>query len=232
MTLDTLCRLCTTPSHPVSQQHRTILNRYVEPLTRLMPQYGITTPLRQAHFLAQVAHESGMFKQTEENLKYSATRLHEVFPKYFKTEVEANNAAYNPERIANTVYANRLGNGTSQSGDGYRYRGRGLIQLTGKDNYRAFLTHLQQLPVQVLDGSTDAAIHSFQPLEHMAELVSRPELAVRSACWYWQHNKLNQIADRGPSEAVVTEITRRVNGGNNGLSYRKQYFVRAMAALK
>lgn len=233
MNLETLERICMSSMHPVSPQHRTILNRYVEPLNRLMKEYHIDTPLRQAHFLAQIVHESGMFKQTEENLKYSASRLLEVFPKYFKTPADAKVAAYNPEIIANKVYANRMGNGTAQSGDGYRFRGRGLIQTTGRNNYALFLTHLLTLPHSVLDQATDAAIHApFHPLDNLAPLLSRPELAVRSACFYWQHNNLNQLADQGSSPSTIEAITRRINGGTNGLPNRKVYFSRASLALK
>lgn len=232
MTLEILERICTSSTHPVAPQHRTILNRYVEPLNRLMKDYNINTPLRQAHFLAQITHESGMFKYTEENLKYSASRLLEVFPKYFKTPVDAKNAAYNPELIANKVYANRMGNGAPESGDGFRFRGRGLIQTTGKNNYQLFLNHLRTLSHDKLDLPTDAAIHSFDALGNMAPLLARPELAVRSACFYWQNNNLNQLADQGNSANVIEAITRRINGGINGLSNRKVYFYRATLALK
>ena len=233
MTLEILERICTSSTHPVSPQHRTILNRYVEPLTRLMNEYHIDTHLRQAHFLAQIVHESGMFKQTEENLKYSATRLLEVFPKYFKTAAEAKDAAYNPELIANKVYANRMGNGSPASGDGYRFRGRGLIQTTGKNNYTLFFDHLRTLPVSRLDSATDSAIHCpFSPLDKLAPLLSRPELAVRSACFYWYSNNLNQLADQGDSASVIEAITRKINGGTNGLPNRKVYFYRASLALK
>lgn len=233
MTLQTLERFLTTSSRPMTEAHRRILRQYVEPLNRLMPEYGINTPLRQAHFLAQLAHESGEFRYTEENLKYSAARLREVFPKYFKTQTEANNAAYNPERIANTVYANRYGNGSFDSGDGYRFRGRGLIQTTFRANYDAFMKHLLTIPKSKLDPATDAAIHCpFQPLDKLAPLLAKPELAVRSACYYWKSHKLNEYADTGATDAVVTGITRIINGGTNGNSMRQVYFYRAQLALK
>lgn len=233
MTLQQLTQIFSSTTRPMTDSHRRILAQYVEPLNRLMAEYQINTPLRQSHFLAQLAHESGEFRTTEENLKYSATRLREVFPKYFKTTAEATNAAYNPERIANTVYANRYGNGSPESGDGYRFRGRGLIQTTFKANYQAFLTHLLSIPKAKLDQATDAAIHApFDPLGNLAPLLAKPELAVRSACYYWQSHKLNQIADQGATDAVVTQITRIINGGTNGLSQRKVYFYRAQLALK
>lgn len=233
MTLQTLERICSSASKPMTDSHRRMLAQYVEPLTRLMPEYGIDTPLRQAHFLAQLAHESGEFKYTEENLKYSATRLREVFPKYFKTLAEAQAAAYNPERIANTVYANRYGNGDFQSGDGFRFRGRGLIQTTFRANYQAFHKHLLSIPKAKLDSETDSAIHCpFDPVAKLSSLLSKPELAVRSACYYWQSRKLNEYADTGATDAVVTGITRVVNGGTNGLSQRKVYFYRAKLAIK
>lgn len=233
MTLQTLERICTSASRPMTDSHRRILSQYVEPLTRLMPEYGINTPLRQAHFLAQLAHESGEFKSTEENLKYSATRLREIFPKYFKTSADAQAAAYNPERIANTVYANRYGNGAYDTGDGFRFRGRGLIQTTFRANYQSFMTHLLSLPKSKLDSATDAAIHCpFNPLDKLAPLLARPELAVRSACYYWKSRKLNEYADQGASDAIVTGITRVINGGTNGLSQRKVYFYRAQLAMK
>lgn len=232
MNIETLVRICTSSTHPVTAQHRTVLNRYVEPLTRLMKEYQIDTPIRQAHFLAQITHESGEFRNTEENLKYSATRLLEIFPKYFKSQEAAKAAAYNPEIIANTVYANRMGNGTPQSGDGYRFRGRGLIQTTGKNNYAKFLSHLLSISSESLDPKTIAAIHSAFPLAELAPLIATPELAVRSACFYWQCNHLNQLADQGCSAQVVEAITRRINGGTTGLSFRKAYFYRAQLALK
>lgn len=215
-----------------TQASTAVINKYAEPLTRLMAEYGISTPLRKAHFLAQLAHESGELRYTEENLKYSASRLMQVFPKYFRTNADARAAAYDPERIANIVYANRMGNGDERSGDGYLFRGRGLIQLTGRANYQTFLDHLFTLPKSILDSSTDSSIHyPFGPLEKLAPLLSSPELAVRSACWYWQSRGLNEMADAGATDAVVEKITRKVNGGTNGLSQRLVYFYRALVVL-
>lgn len=215
------------------------LNKYLEPLNRLMNEYGINTPLRQAHFLAQLAHESGELRYTEENLKYSTTRLMQVFPKYFSSQARAQFAAYNPERIANIVYANRMGNGGETSGDGYIFRGRGLIQLTGRSNYEAFLSHLQSVSKSKLDHQTyevvinngDAKEHIHDKAVALAPMISAPELAVRSACWFWQQHGLNHVADCGDSDAVVQKITKVINGGLNGVSSRRVYFVRAIAVL-
>ena len=215
------------------------INKYAEPLTRLMAEYGIDTPLRQAHFLAQLAHESGELRYTEENLGYSATRLMQVFPKYFKTNAAAQAAAYNPEKIANIVYANRIGNGDERSGDGYTFRGRGLIQLTGRANYEAYIKHLQTVGEKHLDAQSIVILHGGTPSHPypdraaaIANLLSMPEHAVRSACWFWQSHGLNELADRGDTDAVVENITKKINGGKNGLSQRRVYFYRAIVVLK
>lgn len=231
MTLAILTKIVTPVGTQINKQHISVLTKYVEPLTRLMAEYGINTPLRQAHFLAQLAQESGEFKATEENLKYSATRLLQVFPKYFRTMASAQAVAYDGAKIANTVYANRMGNGPKESGDGYAFRGRGLIQLTGHDNYQQFYLHLRSIPTNRLDADTRFALASPDPLRAMADLMTRPELAVRSACWYWQRNRINDLADRGNNDVAITAVTRRVNGGINGLSQRKVYFYRAHLAL-
>lgn len=210
------------------------ISKYAEPLSRLMAEYHIDTPLRQAHFLAQIALESGELSHTEENLKYSATRLIQVFPKYFKSLAEARAVAYIPDRIANIVYANRIGNGDAKSGDGYTFRGRGLIQLTGRANYGAYVNHLLNIDPHCLDEQSLAIIHASNP-DHAAAispLLSLPEHAVRSACWFWQRNGLNELADLGETDSVVQRITRKVNGGTNGLSQRRVYFYRAIVVLK
>ena len=216
----------------LSSTHKSKLQQYVEPLTRLMAEYGINTPLRQAHFLAQLAHESGEFKYTEENLKYSATRLLQVFPRYFKTMAQAQAVAYDPIKIANIVYANRMGNGPKESCDGFNFRGRGLIQLTGRNNYQAFFAHIKTIPLDRLTPEVQTALTSAESLRRIADLTAKPELAVRSACWFWQKAGLNTIADQGNNDTTVTAITRKINGGTNGLSQRKVYFYRAMYALK
>lgn len=174
-----------------------------------MDRFNINTPLRQAAFLAQCAHESREFTVTEENLNYSPDRLLAVFPKYFQTTDEANRYGRNPQAIANRVYANRMGNGPESSGDGYKYRGRGYIQLTGHDNYMRYAAAT----------ATDAL--------NTPDIVSAPEGAAMSAAWFWSKNGLNELADK---EDMMT-ITRRVNGGLNGLQERMAYYHQARQAL-
>jgi putative chitinase len=179
----------------------------------VISRFRIDTPLRLSHFLAQCGHESNGFKATVENLNYSAERLLQIFPKYFKTAEIANNYARNQERIANRVYASRMGNGPESSGDGWKYRGRGYIQLTGKNNYAAF------------DAFVDDAI-----IEN-PDLVST-KYPLLSAGWFWHKNKLNEIADLGFSPQVVESITRKVNGGTHGLSDRLNRFNQIYNLLK
>lgn len=169
----------------------------------------ITTPQRQAMFLSQLAHESGNFQFTSENLNYSADALRRVFGKYFPTDALAQKYARQPERIANRVYANRMGNGDEASGDGWNYRGRGLIQLTGKDNYAAFARDNNNNALQKPDD------------------VAEAEMAVSSAGWFWATNRLNQLADTGDVKAV----TRRINGGYNGLADREAKYNKLMEIL-
>lgn len=167
----------------------------------VMEKYQINTPLRIAHFLSQCAHESGNFLATQENLNYSAKALSQTFKKYFLTEAAAARYERQPERIANLVYANRMGNGPESSGDGFRYRGRGYIQLTGKINYQAF----------------DKVVND--------DITNNPDLVATkypllSAGWYWNGRGLNSIADLGATETVVTQITKKINGGTHGLMDR------------
>ena len=171
-------------------------------LIRAMDFYKISTPLQQAAFLAQCAHESREFTATEENLNYSADRLLKVFPKYFKSLEQATLYARNPRAIASYVYANRMGNGAESSGDGFRYRGRGYIQLTGHDNYMQYAAA----------SATDAL--------NNPSLVSDPDGAALSAGWFWSKNGLNQLADK---EDMIG-ITKRINGGLNGLQERMAYY--------
>jgi putative chitinase len=185
------------------------IDKYLPWLNMTMLERGITTPQRQAMFLSQLAHESGNFQFTSENLNYSADALRRVFGKYFPTDAEAQEYARQPERIANRVYANRMGNGDESSGDGWKYRGRGLIQLTGKDNYAAF--------------SLEAKNNALQN----PDLVAEPEMAVESAGWFWATNRLNQIADTGDVKAV----RRRVNGGFNGLEDCQKKYNKLMEIL-
>jgi putative chitinase len=167
--------------------------------------FGINTPLRLAHFLAQCGHESGGFRLTQENLNYSAKGLNGIFKKYFPTEASAAPYNRNPQKIANKVYSNRMGNGTEASGDGYKFRGRGYIQLTGKDNYTAF-------------GKSIGIDMTVNP-----DLVAS-QYALLSAAWFFTKNGLHKMADGGATDQVVTSITKRVNGGTIGLADRIKHF--------
>ena len=187
----------------------TDIARFVTPLTEACAEWGIDTPLRLAAFLAQIAHESGQLRALTENLNYSAEALLRVFPRHFDAG-RATAYARQPERIGSKVYANRMGNGDEASGDGWRYRGRGLIQVTGKTNYAACGTALD------LD------------LIAQPELLEQPGPAARSAAWFWHRHDLNGLADARDIET----ITRRINGGLTGLQDRKAHYARACAALE
>ena len=167
--------------------------------------FQINTPLRLAHFLAQCGHESGGFRATQENLNYSAKGLNGIFKKYFPTEAAAAAYARNPQKIANKVYSNRMGNGTEASGDGYKFRGRGYIQLTGKDNYTAFGKAIGE----DICANPDKVASTY---------------ALLSAAWFFSKNGLHRMADEGASDVVVTKITKRVNGGTIGLADRIKHF--------
>ncbi len=175
--------------------------------------FEINTPLRLAHFLAQCGHESGGFKVVNENLNYGAKGLLGIFKKYFPTEEKAKLYERKPEKIANLVYGARMGNGPESSGDGYKYRGRGYIQLTGKDNYTAFGKAINE------------------------DIVANPDLVstkypLLSAAWFFSKNGLNKIADQGATDAVVTSVTKRVNGGTIGLPDRIKHFKEYYNLLK
>ena len=167
--------------------------------------FEINTPLRLAHFLAQCGHESGGFRLTKENLNYSAKGLMGIFKKYFPTEAKANEYARKPEKIANLVYGGRMGNGPESSGDGAKFCGRGFIQLTGRDNYTAF-------------GKSIGEDVTANPQ------VVAEKYALLSAAWFFNKNKLHIMADGGATDAVVTSITKRVNGGTIGLADRIKHF--------
>lgn len=175
-------------------------------LEQLLPEYQIDTPERMAAFLAQCAHESGGFSAIKENLNYRAPSLRKTFAKYFPTDELAAQYAQKPQAIANRVYANRMGNGDEASGDGYRYCGRGLIQLTGKDNYFWYAASLEISP------------------EEASEYMETFEGAAQSACWFWETNNLNQWADRGD----ILTLTKRINGGTIGLEDRKKHYEHAL----
>ena len=185
------------------------LDHWLHALNEILSEYEIDTPQRVASFLAQCAHESGSFKFLKENLNYKAESLLKVFPKYFKTLDEANKYAKQPEKIANKIYGNRMGNGDEASGDGFRYCGRGLIQLTGKDNYTWFAASLEI------------------PVEEAAEYLQTFEGAVQSACWFWETNNLNQWADKGD----IINLTKRINGGTIGLEDRINHYNHALHVL-
>lgn len=174
--------------------------------------FELNTPLRLAHFLAQAGHESGGFKAVNENLNYGAKGLLGIFKKYFPTEAKAKDYERKPEKIANLVYGSRMGNGPESSGEGYKFRGRGYIQLTGKDNYKAF----------------DAVV--------VENILETPDLVATkypllSAAWFFHKNGLHKIADGGATDAVVTSVTKRVNGGTIGLPDRIKHFKEYYALL-
>lgn len=170
----------------------------------VVEKFEINTPLRLAHFLAQCGHESGGFKAVSENLNYGAAGLQSIFKKYFTAE-SAKEYERKPEKIANIVYANRMGNGNQASGEGYKFRGRGFIQLTGKDNYTSF----------------DKVVED--------DITANPDLVATkypllSAAWFFHKNGLHKIADEGATDEVVTKVTKRVNGGTIGLPDRIKHF--------
>lgn len=187
-------------------------NPYVEhwheALCKILPDYDINTTKRVAAFLAQCAHESGGFKALKENLNYRAETLSKVWPKYFPPNIAAQ-YAHNQEAIANRAYANRMGNGDEASGDGFRYCGRGLIQLTGKSNYQAFADSIET------------------PVEEIPEFLGTFEGAIQSACWFWESNNLNALADKGD---LIT-MTKKINGGTLGLEDRTKHYNHAIHVL-
>ena len=182
------------------------VSQWYEAISSILPEYEINTPQRVAAFLAQCAHESGGFVFLKENLNYKAPSLRKVFPNYFPDDATASAYANKPERIANRVYANRMGNGDESSGDGWRYCGRGLIQLTGKDNYTFFA------------ASIDI------PVEEASEYLQTFEGAVQSACFFWEQNNLNKWADAGD----ILTLTKRINGGTIGLEDRIKHYEHAL----
>jgi putative chitinase len=175
--------------------------------------FGIDTPLRLAHFLAQCGHESGGFKATQENLNYSASGLKGIFSKYFKEAGLAEQYQRNPQKIASRVYGGRMGNGPESTGEGFKFRGRGYIQLTGKDNYTAFGKAINE----------DMTANPDKVATHYALL---------SAAWFFTKNGLHKMADGGATDAVVTQITKRVNGGTIGLPDRIKHFKEYYNLLK
>jgi putative chitinase len=190
------------PKNPYIDQWCTALNK-------LLPDYGIDTPQRVASFLAQCAHESGGFVFLKENLNYRAASLRKIFPKYFPNDQIAEQYAALPnkaEAIANRIYANRMGNGDEASGDGWRYAGKGLIQLTGKNNYEAFAESIET------------------PVEEIPAYLETFEGAVQSACWFWESNNLNQWADAGD----IKTLTKSIYGGLIGIEDREKHYAHAL----
>ena len=201
LTLDQLKQLL--PKNPY-------VDHWHHALSQLLPDYDINTPQRIAAFIAQCSHESGGFTALKENLNYRAVTLRKIFPKYFPTDDLANAFAGKPEMIANRVYASRMGNGDEASGDGFRYCGRGLIQLTGKSNYQLFADSLEM------------------NVEDVPDYLSTFEGASQSACWFWESNNLNQWADKGD----ILTLTKRINGGTIGLEDRIKHYEHAMHILQ
>ncbi len=171
-------------------------------LEQCLPDYDINTPPRVSAFLAQCMHESGNFKFLKENLNYRAESLMRVWPRYFPNIEVARQYAQKPEMIANRAYGGRMGNGDETSGDGWKFCGRGLIQLTGRNNYQAFADSIET------------------PIDDIPEYLQTFEGAVQSACWFWENNKLNTWADQGD---MVT-LTKRINGGTLGLEDRIKHY--------
>jgi putative chitinase len=181
-------------------------------LSQLIPDYEINTAERIAAFVAQCAHESGGFTALKENLNYKAATLRKIFPKYFPDDATAAHYASLPnkqEAIANKVYASRMGNGDENTGDGYRFCGRGLIQLTGRDNYSWFAASLNIT------------------VEEASQYLQTFEGAAQSACWFWETNSLNRWADAGD----ILTLTKKINGGTIGLEDRKRHYEHALHVL-
>ena len=188
-------------------------NQYVhewfEALTNVLPQYDITSAQRVAAFISQCGHESNGFTAIKENLNYRAESLVKVWPRSFPDANTAQKYAHNPEMIANRAYANRMGNGDESSGDGFKFCGRGLIQLTGRNNYQLFANSKQM------------------NIDDIPAYLATFEGAVDSACWFWNKNNLNSMADTGD---IVT-LTKRINGGTLGLDDRTNRYNQALSVL-
>jgi len=185
------------------------LEHWYNALAQACPDYDINTPHRLAAFLAQCAHESGGFTAIKENLNYKAETLCRVWPRLFPNMDVANQYAHNPEAIANRAYSNRMGNGPETSGDGYKFCGRGLIQLTGRSNYQAFADSIEV------------------SIDDLPEYLSTFEGCVQSACWFWEANNLNALADNGD----ILGLTKKINGGTLGLDDRTARYNHALKVL-
>lgn len=183
---------------------------WVEPIQELLPKYEINTKSRVAMFFAQCGHESNNFTVLQENLNYSAAGLNKIFPKYFeRAGRDANEYHRQPQKIANVVYANRMGNGDAASNDGYFFRGKGVIQLTGRNNVTAFANAIGK------------------SVERTSEYLETKVGALESACWFWNVNGLNGYADRDD----IVGATKRINGGTIGLADRTHHYETALQIL-
>ena len=185
------------------------LDYWYHALEQALPDYDINTPQRVAAFVAQCAHESGGFKFLQENLNYKAESLCRVWPKYFPNIDVARQYEKKPEKIANRAYGGRMGTGPEETGDGWKFCGRGLIQLTGRSNYQAFADSIET------------------PIEDVPHYLATFEGAVQSACWFWESNNLNQYADNGD----ILTMTKRINGGTLGLEDRQNHYAHAIQVL-
>lgn len=198
------------------------ISKYLPELNKTLPMYGISTPIRVAHFLSQVGHESNDFASYRENLNYSEDGLLKTFKSDFDVnhdrvisdpeKVKAKNIAHKQDEIANFVYANQNGNGNEATGDGSRFKGRGCIQITGEDNYKAVSLFI---------------FKDMRLLEH-PELLELPQYGVLAACWYWSTRNLNSLADKDD----IISITKKINGGTNGIEDRKLRLINAKRAFK
>jgi putative chitinase len=184
------------------------IEHWTDALNKILPDYDITTPQRVAAFLAQTAHESGSYTALHENLNYTAQSLCRVWPSHFTPDI-ADQYAHNPERIANRAYAGRMGNGNEASGDGWKFCGRGLLQVTGRVNYQAFADSLQM------------------NIDDVPAFLQTFEGAVQSACWFWENNNLNQFADAGD----IKGMTKVINGGYIGLENRISHYEHALHVM-
>ena len=190
--------------------HNEYVDHWYNALSQLLPDYEINTPQRIAAFMAECIHESTGFTALAENLNYKAETLRKVFPHYFQTDEIAQQYAHHPEMIANRAYANRMGNGPEESGDGWAHCGRGLIQLTGASNYKAFAASIQT------------------PVEEIPAYLGTFEGACQSACWFWETNNLNALADEGN----IDKISKITNGGKLGLQERHQNYDNELAIIQ
>lgn len=202
-TQEKFCKILTNPNEKL----------WFDAMYNILPKYGINTPERVAGFLAQTCHESQDYNVLQENLYYSAGGLRKTFPKYFGSIATANKYAKKPKMIANLVYGNRLGNGNVASGDGWKFRGRGPIQITGKSNYI---------------NCSKFLFNDLRLVETPDLILTDKSICIMSACWFWSTNNLNKYCDKKD----VVGMTKRINGGTNGLADRKVRFNKYLAILR